>query len=112
MLIVGIILGLLGFLMLLGALNFIIKRYEWFHNAVRKQKITVEKNALSKFFASLLFVTGVPLVIGGIIGFINQDLFKIFSLWLYIAVGVIGIIGILYCNLSRRFIKPNETAPE
>jgi hypothetical protein len=112
MLIVGIILCLLGLLMLLGQLNFLIKRYEWFHNAIRKQKISVKRLALSKYYAILFFIAGIPLMIGGIIGFINPDNFKLFSIWLYITIAVIGVLGILYCNISNRFIKPLEDTTE
>jgi len=112
MLIVGIILCLLGLLMLLGLLNFLIKRYEWFHNSIRKRKISVKGDVLSKFYAMLFFITGIPLVIGEIIGFVYSDVYKLFSIWLYITIAVIGVIGILYCNISTNFIIPIEDTNE
>jgi len=109
-LIIGIVLCVLGILMIVGQLNFLIDRYEGFHKVIRKKKFSVDKEGLSKFYSILFFVLGVPLLIVAIIGFIIPDSFKLISTWIYVALLVIGIIGILYCNLSNRFIKPLENS--
>lgn len=107
-LIVSIVLFALGFLMILGQLNFIIYRFEVFQRIFRKKDFNVDKEGLSRFYSVLFFVLGVPLLIGAIIGLINPDMFSLFSIWLFVAVAVFGIIGILYCNVSNRFVKPLE----
>ncbi|MHA1367850.1 MAG: hypothetical protein ACTSP5_15790 [Candidatus Heimdallarchaeota archaeon] len=33
-------------------------------------------------------------------------------IWLFVAVATLGLIGILYCNLSKRFIKLLENPVE
>lgn len=111
-LIAAIVLFGLGFLMLLGFLNFILLRYEFFQRAVRKKDFSVDKDGLSKFYSILFFATGTPLLIGAIIGFINPEMFDLFSIWLFVAVAAIGIIGILYCNISNRFIVFPENTTE
>ncbi len=108
MLVIGIVLCLLGILMRVGFLNFLIDRYEAFHRAIRKKKFSVDREELSRFYSILFFVLGIPLLIGAIIGFINPDVYEIFSTWLFVAIAVVGIIGILYCNVNNRFIKPLE----
>ena len=105
-LIVGIVLCVFGILIKVGWLNFLIDRYEWFHKAIRKKKFSVDKEGLSKFYSILFFALGVPLLIVAIIGYIIPDIYKVISTWTYIAVLAIGITGILYINLSNRFIKP------
>ena len=109
-LIIGIVLCLLGILMKIGWLKFLIDRYEGFQKAIRKNKFIVDKKGVSKFYSILFFILGVPLLIGAIIGFIIPDRFKLISTWIYIILIVIGISGILYLNLSNRFIKPLENS--
>lgn len=111
-LIIGIVLWVLGFLMIFGWLDFLINRYEVFHKAIRKKEFSVDREGLSKFYSILFFVLGTPLLIGAIIGFINSELYKTFSIWLFVAVAVIGMIGIVYCNVSSRFIRPLEYKTE
>lgn len=94
--------------MILGQPKFLIARYESFQKFIRRKEISVDEEGLSKFYSILFFVTGIPLLIGAIIGFINAEMFKGFSLWLVIAIVTIGVIGILYCNVSKRFLKPLE----
>jgi len=109
MLITGIVLCILGILMLFTSLlNFVIMRYEWFHKSIRKKDISIDKEGLSKFYSLLFFITGIPLLIGGIIGIASNDIFEIFGLWLFVAVAAVGVLGIVYCNLSNRFIIPAE----
>lgn len=110
---VGIVLCLLGFFVILSPTNILVSRFEGFHKAIRrKKKISVDKEGLSKFYAIMFFVLSIPLLIGAIIGFINPDIFKLFSTWLLVAVAVLGLLGILYCNISNRFIKPLENITE
>jgi hypothetical protein len=92
--------------MLFGWLEFLIDRYEWFQRVIRKKEFSVDRERLSDYYAILFFVLGIPLLIGAIIGFINPDLYETFSIWLFVAVAAVGFIGILYCNISNRFIKP------
>lgn len=105
MLTTSLVLITLGFIMLIGWLNFVIIRYEAFHRFIRKKEFRVEKERLKIFYSIIFFVTGVPLFIGAIIGLAIQHLFDVYSLWLYIAVAAIGLIGILYSNISNQFIK-------
>jgi len=107
-LIVGIVLCALGILMIFGQPSFLIARYETFQKAIRKKMVSVDKEGLSKFYSVMFIVTGVPLIIGAIIGLINPEIYELFSIWLYIALAVIGIIGIAYCNVGKRFIKYEE----
>ena len=95
--------------MIFGQPKFLIARYEAFQKFIRRKEISVDGEGLSKFYSILFFVTGIPLLIGAIIGFINAEIFKEFSLWLVIAIAAIGVIGILYCNVSKRFLKYLET---
>ena len=111
-LIIGIVLWMLGFLMIFGQLSFLISRYETFHKFIRRKDFSIDREGLSKFYSILYFVTGIPLLIGAIIGFINLDLYKTTSIWVYIAALVVGVIGIVYCNISNRFLKPLESIPE
>ncbi len=112
MLTAGIVLCVLGILMLLGMLGFLIDRYEWFHKSIRKRTINVRREILAKFYAALFVVTGVPLLIGAIIGYINKEAFETYSLWLFIAVAALGVIGILFCNLTNLFIQASEETVE
>ncbi|MHA1737624.1 MAG: hypothetical protein ACTSXA_03480 [Candidatus Heimdallarchaeota archaeon] len=112
-LIVGIVLCLLGIFMLIVPRNFIVSRYEGFHKAIRRNKeISVEKERLAKFYAILYFVLAVPLLTLAIIGFTNKEIFDLIYIWLFVAVATLGLIGILYCNLSKRFIKLLENPVE
>ena len=112
-LVIGIVLCLLGIIMLIFPRNFIIDRFEGFHKAIRRKKeIVVNKEGLSKFYAILYFVLAIPLLILGIIGFINTDLSITIYIWIFVAVAVFGVIGILYCNLTKQFIKPLDSVTE
>lgn len=110
MLIAGIVLWVLGFFMIFGQLGFILARYGSFQKFIRRKEISVDKEGLSKFYSILFFISGTPLLIGAIIGLIRTDMDMWTFIWLFIAVAIIGVIGILYCNISTRFIKPLETS--
>ncbi|NVM16987.1 MAG: hypothetical protein HWN80_04675 [Candidatus Lokiarchaeota archaeon] len=109
-LIIGIVLCVLGILMRVGWLNFLIDRYEGFQKVIRRKKFSVDREGVSKFYTGLFFVLGASLLIVAIIGFITLDSYKLISIWIYLAIIAIGITGILYLNLSNRFIKPLETS--
>jgi len=109
-LIIGIVLCVLGILMKVGWLNLLIDRYEGFQKAIRKNKLFVDKKGVSNFYSSLFFLIGIPLLILAIIGFILPDTYELISTWMYLVLIVIGISGILYLNLSKRFIKPLENS--
>ena len=104
LIIAGIVLCTLGVLMIFGQPSFLLARYEWFQKLFRKTMKSADREILSKFYAILFFVTGIPLSIGAIVGFIVPDTFQLASLWLMVAVGVIGISIALYINVSKRFI--------
>ena len=70
-----------------------------------KSKNTIE------IYAIMFLVTGIPLSIGAIVGYIVPDTFKLVDLWLMLAVGVIGISIALYINVSKRFIIYEGTTP-
>ncbi|MHA1912476.1 MAG: hypothetical protein ACTSYA_12375 [Candidatus Kariarchaeaceae archaeon] len=108
-LIVGIVLCGLGILMMFtNLLIFIIARFESFHKVIRKKEFKVDKEGLSKFYAILWIVLGVLLIIGAIIGFISHESYESFSMWLFVVIIAIGFTGILYCNISNRFIQYEE----
>ena len=107
-LIVGIVLCVFGILMIFGQPSFLLARYEFFQKSIRKKMVEADREGLSKFYSILFFVTGFPLIIGAIIGFINSDIFELFSLWLFIALAGIGLIGIIYCNVNSIIIKYEE----
>jgi len=96
--------------MKVGWLNLLIDRYEGFQKAIRKNKLVVDKKGVSNFYSILFFLIGIPLLILAIIGFILPDTYKLISTWMYLVLIVIGISGILYLNLSKRFIKPLENS--
>jgi len=98
--------------MTFGQLRFIIDRYEVFHKAIRKKEFSVDRKGLSDFYSILFFILGTPLLIGAIIGLINSELDDTSFIWLFVAVAVVGVIGILYCNVSKRFIKEVESTIE
>jgi len=107
-LIVGIVLCLLGVFVIVFRENFIVKRFEAFHKGIRKKKISINKKGLSIFYAILYFTVAIPLLVLAIIGFINPNLSEMVFVWVFVAVAATGLIGILYCNLSKRFIQPLE----
>jgi len=104
---VGIILCILGILMRARQLDFLIDRYEVFHKAIRKRNLSVDREGLSKFYSKLFFILGVILLIAAFIQFIKPNDYELITTWIYIALIAIGIIGILYCNLTNRFLKYN-----
>jgi hypothetical protein len=108
--IAGIVLFVLGVLMKVGWLNFLIDRYEGFQKAIRRKKFRVDREGVSKYYSILFFVLGGLLMIVAIFGFIFPDGYKSISIWIYLALLVIGISGILYLNISNRFIKPLENS--
>ena len=65
---------------------------------------SADREKLSKLYSIMFFVTGIPLSIGAIVGFIVPDTFYLVYLWLLLAVGVIGISIAIYVNVSKRFI--------
>ncbi len=107
---IGLVLCVLGILMKVGWLNFLIDRYEGFQKAIRRKKFSVDKEGVSKFYSILFFVLGVPLLIVAIFGFIIPDSFELISTWIFVVLIVIGISGILFLNLSNRFIKPLDNS--
>ena len=102
--IAGLVLCALGILMIFGQPSFLLVRYEWFQKLFRKTMTSANRKTLSKWYAILFLVTGLPLSIGAIVGYIVPDTFELFSLWLLVTVGIIGIIIVLYINVSKRFI--------
>jgi len=109
--IAGIVLFILGILMIFGQPSFLLARYEWFQKLFRKTMKSADREILSKFYAILFFVTGIPLSIGAIVGYILPDTFQLVSLWLMLAVGIIGISIAIYINVSKRFIIYEGTTP-
>lgn len=107
----GIVLFLLGIMMLIWTKNFIILRFEGFHKGIRKKKIEIKYRELAVFNAILYFVTAIPLLTTAIIGFISE-LEIMTYVWVSIGVAILGVIGILYSNLSKQFIKPIESKIE
>ena len=63
-----------------------------------------DRKPLSKWYAIMFLVTGIPLIIGAIVGYIVPDTFQLVFLWLMLAVGVIGISITIYINVSKRYI--------
>jgi len=102
---IGLILCVLGILMRAHRLDFIIGRYEGFHKVIRKKTLSVDREGLSKYYSNLFLILGSILLIAAIIHLIKPEISELITLWIYVAVLVVGIIGILYCNLTNRFLK-------
>ena len=109
-LIAGIILMILGFLMIFRWIDFLLIRYESFQKFVRKKELRANKNALSKFYSITFFALSIPLIIGAIIGLLNSEISDMFYVWLMVGIAAVGIITILYCNISTRFIVYDSTS--
>ena len=109
LLLIGVILCVLGILMRVGWLNFLIDRYEGFQKAIRRKKFLVDREGVSKYYSILFFSLGIYLVIVAIFGFLMPESLKLISIWMYVAVAI-GLTGILYLNVSNRFIKSPETS--
>ncbi|NPD90380.1 MAG: hypothetical protein HGN29_16830 [Asgard group archaeon] len=108
---VGIVLFLLGIMMLVWTKNIIILRYEGFHKLVRKKEIVINFRRLAVYNAFLYFITAIPILTMGIIGFVNEMEYMTY-VWVYIPVAVVGLVGILYGNISKQFIQPAESTTE
>ncbi|MHA1555723.1 MAG: hypothetical protein ACTSPM_02195 [Candidatus Heimdallarchaeota archaeon] len=108
---VGIILFMLGIMMLIWTKNFIILRFEGFHKGIRKKKIVINYRALATYNAILYFITAIPLLTTAIIGFVKEIPVNTY-IWIYVAVAVVGLVGILYSNISKQFIQPLDIPTE
>ncbi|WP_371805111.1 DUF3784 domain-containing protein [Candidatus Lokiarchaeum ossiferum] len=104
LLIAVIILFILGILMKLRKIDFLIDRFQWFQKLIRKEDIEVNRNRLATFYSYLYFVIAIFLLIGAIILFIDPENGENINLWTVIVTVILGMSGILYCNLSKRFI--------
>jgi hypothetical protein len=105
-LLIGIILVILGFLFRVGVLNIIVKRFEWFQkNVIRRRDLIADEKAVSTFYSILCIVGASILLIGTGLQFIIPDNSTLISLWTWIICAVFGIIGILYLNINKCFIK-------
>lgn len=107
LLIAGIILLILGILMKLRKIDFLIDRFQWFQKLIRKDDIEVDRDRLAKFYAYLYIIVAVFLLTGAIIIFIVPDNVDTINLWTMLVTVIVGISGILYCNLSKRFLISN-----
>ena len=112
--IAGLILFTLGILMKLRKIDFLIDRFQWFQKSIRKDGFEVAKDRLATFYSYLylviavfLLIGAIILLIGAIILFINPDNSDIINLWTVIVTAIVGISGILYCNLSKHFLISN-----
>lgn len=102
---VGLILCFLGILMRARKLDFLMARYEFFQMAIRKKNLSVDRERLSKFYSYFFIILGGILLIAAIIQFIIPEMSKGITFWIFIVVAAVGIIGILYCNLTNRYLK-------
>jgi RsiW-degrading membrane proteinase PrsW (M82 family) len=89
-------------------IDFLIARFQWFQNLIRKEDIEVNRDRVAKFYTYLYFVIAIFLLIGAIILFINPENGDKINLWAVIVTLVVGMSGILYCNLSKNFIMSIE----
>lgn len=104
-LLVGIVLSIMAILMRARKLNFLISRFRSFQKAIRRKQIAVDEKQVSIFYSTLFFVLAIVLFIGTIGQFMNSDNSELISWWTWIVCIVIGISGMLYLNLNKRFIK-------
>ncbi|MHA1211746.1 MAG: hypothetical protein ACTSSH_04715 [Candidatus Heimdallarchaeota archaeon] len=111
-LVAGIVLCLLGIMMLVWTKNFIVLRYKGFHKLIRKQEIEVKYKNFNLFFAILYFVIAIPLVTIAIIEFATTTIPITTFYWIYGAVAVVGVAGILFANISKQFIQPLDITTE
>ena len=98
--------------MILRFLDILLIRYEIFQKFIRRKELSVNKDGLSKYYSAIFFVLGTPLIVGAIIGLINTETSDLVYIWLFLSVAALGIIGILYCNLTSRFIEYTENTKE
>jgi len=110
-LIAGIVLCVLGIMMLVWTKNFILMRFESFHKFIRKNEIEIKYRRLAVFNAILYFVTAIPLLTTAIIGFVIEIPYMTY-VWIFIAVAVFGLVGILYSNISNQFIQSLDLTNE
>jgi hypothetical protein len=108
---IGIVLFMLGIMMLIWTKNFIIMRFEGFHKAIRKKEIDIKYRRLAVYNAILYFIMAIPLLSIAIIGFVNEMEYLTY-VWVFVPVAVLGLIGILYSNISKKFIQPIEQTTE
>lgn len=66
---------------------------------------------MAVYNAILYFVMAIPLLTTAIIEFVIEIPYMKF-VWIYIAVAVFGLVGILYSNISNQFIQPLEQTTE
>ena len=112
-LIVGIVLCLLGIMMIVWNNNIIIMRFESFQRFVRRnKKLEARKRGFAIYNAILYIVAAIPLLVVAIIGFVNTEYDIWVFIWTYIAVAFAGLIGILFSNISKLFIKITDSATD
>jgi hypothetical protein len=108
LLITGIVLLILGILMKLRKIDFLLDRFQFFHKNIRKEDIEVRRDRLATLYSYLYIMIATLLVIGGIIVFVDSANSDKINLWTAIVAIILGIGGILYCNLSKSIINPKE----
>lgn len=102
---IGIVLCILSILMRLRKLDILLGRYEGFQKVFRKKPFNLDREGLSKYYSILYLVVGVILLIGGVIILIGPNNVDTITNVTYIVVIVIGLLGMLYLNLTDRFLN-------
>jgi len=104
----GIILCVLGILMRAKKLNFLLLRYEGFQKVIRRRMVKVDKESLTRFYFIGLILIGGLLMITGMIQLLKPKGYEIITTWMWISVLAIGISGMLYCNITSRFLVDED----
>ncbi|MHA1929395.1 MAG: hypothetical protein ACTSV2_12540 [Candidatus Thorarchaeota archaeon] len=103
-LIIGLILIILAMSMRFRKVDFLIDRFSFFQKVIRKGNFEVDREALSKYYSVLFSVPGVILLIGTVLLYIYPSIYDTLSPILWITLISIAILGILYANVSKRFL--------
>jgi hypothetical protein len=106
---IGIALCVLSILMRLGMLDFLLGRYEGFQKVFRKRSFNLDRKGLSNYYSILFLVVGALLLIGGVIILIGPNNVDIITNVTYIVVIVIGLFGMLYLNLTSKFLNIDDS---
>ncbi|MHA1619632.1 MAG: DUF3784 domain-containing protein [Promethearchaeota archaeon] len=104
-LVIGLLLIILGGLMRMRKGDFLLSRYESFHKIIRKKQFTLDREGLSRFYTVFYWIEGTLFIIIALLEFIEAFTSESSSIWAYGFAIAFGILGILYCNITTKFLN-------
>ena len=104
-LIIGLFLIILGVLMKMRKVDFLLSRYESFHKIFRKKQFTLDREGLSRHYTVFYWIEGSLFLIIALLEFIEAFTSENSSIWAYSFAIALGILGILYCNITTKFLN-------